>query len=488
MKRIPYLLLACLTLAAVASCGDSNTSDDKTVNTQNTGTSSVTDNAAETEEVSLLEGLGDRDLGGMVYTIFDCNSHPDLQINMPGDEMNGDVVNDALLARDIHLEEKYNCDIQYFQENAIGKLKSMVTAGDDEWQMIIAEMTVLNGQATSGMLANMCAMPHMEMDKQWWNPLLYDTMRLHDAMYFTSSDIAPGIYQMPTCLFLNLKLYKDYDYDFDIYQSVIDGTWTTEQLRTMIHGMDSDLNGDNKFTVYDDFLGLAMHPDSAEAVLTMLIGQGVKMSTVTEDGESIESNLLRDEHAVEVINKTTDLFKKITYEKDINDFSNILFEENRALFMVHKLESAATHLRDMEEDYLILPAPKWDEKQDAYYSYLSPYGSCFIGLPQTVSGNENYGFLTEALARYSHQHVRPIAYELVYKQKDSRDPRTVDILDILMNGLYIDFESLYDFGTLNSSLVQVLYNNKPLVSTIEKRQAAVDKAIAKFIENWTPAE
>ena len=182
MNRIPYLLLACLTLAAVASCGDSNTSDDKTVNTQNTGTSSVTDNAAETEEVSLLEGLGDRDLGGMVYTIFDCNSHPDLQINMPGDEMNGDVVNDALLARDIHLEEKYNCDIQYFQENAIGKLKSMVTAGDDEWQMIFAEMTVLNGQATSGMLANMCAMPHMEMDKQWWNPLLYDTMRQHDAM------------------------------------------------------------------------------------------------------------------------------------------------------------------------------------------------------------------------------------------------------------------------------------------------------------------
>lgn len=485
MKRIQYLLLACLTLAAVVSCGDADSGNTDVTTTADSATEAVT----ETEtEASLLDGLGEKDLGGMVYTIFDCNSVPGLlQSNIPGDEMNGEVVNDALLTRDIYLEGKYNCQIEYMQENNISKLKTMVSAGDDEWQMIIHPLAALNSQATGGYLADMNAMPYLEMDQQWWNPLMYENMRLYDAMYFSSSDIAPGIYQMPCCMFLNLKLYNDYDYDFDIYQSVLDGTWTVEQLRTMTKEMDNDINMDNKWTVYDDFFGFAMH-NSTESVLTTLIGCGVQMSEISADGTNVTCNLLDNDHAVEVIENVTDMFLKITYTDDINDYSNILFEENRALFFMHKLESAATHLRDMEEDYLILPSPKWDEDQDSYYAFLSPHGSCFIALPQTVAGNENYGFLTEALARYSHQYVRPVAYELVYKEKDTRDERSVEILDMLLNSMYIDFQSLYNFGSLNDSLQTIFFDDKPLVSTVEKKQSAIDKAIVKFVANWEPVD
>ena len=33
----------------------------------------------------------------MIFTIYDCNAHVELQTNIPGEEMTGDVVNDALL-------------------------------------------------------------------------------------------------------------------------------------------------------------------------------------------------------------------------------------------------------------------------------------------------------------------------------------------------------------------------------------------------------
>ena len=218
MKHITSALLAALMLASLASCGDAST--DTTVDSTADTTAAVVTEAAAP---SLLDDLGERDLGGMVYTIFDCNAHSAIQANIPGEEMPGDVVNDALLTRDLYLEERYNCSIEYNQQNDITKLKSMVTAGDDEWQMIIATMVSLNSQATAGYLADMCDMPNLEMDQNWWNPLMYENMRLHEAMYFTASDIAPGVYKMPGCMFLNLKLYTDYDYDFDIFQSVIDG-------------------------------------------------------------------------------------------------------------------------------------------------------------------------------------------------------------------------------------------------------------------------
>ena len=304
MKRIAYLLTAILTIASVVSCADQATSDNGTVTKAPNNDQAATE--AVTEEPSLLDSLGEKDLGGLVYTIFDCNQHPDKQTNIPGEEMNGDVVNDALLTRDLYLEETYNCSIEYFQEDAINKLKTMVSAGDDEWQMIIHSLGGLSGQATSGYLANMCEMPYVEMNQSWWNPLLYENLRLHDAMYITSSDLAPGIYQMPTCLFLNLKLYTDYDYDFDIFQSVIDGTWTMDQLRTMVKDMDVDVNADNKWSVYDDFFGFSMH-NSSEAVLTTLIGCGVKMSQIVEDGSNIVCNIRNDEHAIEVVENILDL-------------------------------------------------------------------------------------------------------------------------------------------------------------------------------------
>ena len=485
MKRIAYFMMALLTVASVVSCADQPSADNGTVTQDPTGTPETTE--AVTEEPSLLDSLGEKDLGGMVYTIFDCNHYPELQVNIPGEEMTGDVVNDALLKRDIYLEEAYNCQIEYFQEDDVGMLKTMVSAGDDDWQMIIHPISALSSQATGGYLADMCAMPYLEMDQSWWNPLLYENLRLHEAMYMTSADIAPGIYQMPTCLFLNLKLYTDYDYDFDIFQSVIDGKWTMEQLRFMIKDMDSDLNADNKWTVYDDSFGFAMH-NSSEAILTTLIGCGIKLSQITDDGTNIVCDLSNDSRAISVVESITDMYRDITYEGDINDYSNVLFQGNRALFFMHKLESAAVHLRDMEADYLILPSPKWDESQESYYSFLSPHGSCFVALPQTVAGNENYGFLTEALARYSNQYVRPIAYDLVYKEKDSRDPRSVDVLNILLDSLYIDFQSLYNFGSLNDTLTSVFFKDQPLVSSVEKKQKSVDKAIVKLVESWIPVE
>ena len=487
MKRIAYFLMAVLTVASVVSCSDAATTDNSKVTeaVNNNGTQAVTE--AVTEEPSLLDSLGERDLGGLVYTIFDCNGLTDRQTNIPGEEMNGDVVNDALLKRDMHLEELYNCEIKYIQEDNIGMLRSMVSAGDDEWQMIINPLGGLSTQATGGYLANLCDMPYMEMDKSWWNPLMYKNLRLHDAMYMTSSDIAPGIYQMPCCLFLNLKLYADYDYDFDIFQSVIEGKWTMNQLREMVKDMNVDMNADNKWTVYDDFFGFAMH-NSSEAALTTLIGCGIQMSQVSGDGTKITSNLANDTRAIEIVENISDLFVSIKYESDINDYSNILFQGDRALFFMHKLESAAVHLRDMESDYLILPSPKWDEAQESYYSFVSPHGSCFIALPQTVAGNEDYGFLTEALARYSNQYVRPIAYDLVYKEKDSRDERSAEVLNILLDNLYIDFVSLYNSASLNDSLVTVLFNDKPFVSTMEKKQSAMDKALVKLSDSWMPVD
>ena len=48
--------------------------------------------------------------------------------------------------------------------------------------------------------------------------------------------------------------------------------------------------------------------------------------------------------------------------------------------------------------------------------------------------------------------------------------------------------SLYNFGSVNNTLVDVLYKDAPLASGIEKNQRKIDTAIADLVEAWKPIE
>ncbi|MCL2518489.1 MAG: hypothetical protein FWF15_08010, partial [Oscillospiraceae bacterium] len=76
-------------------------------------------------------------------------------------------------------------------------------------------------------------------------------------------------------------------------------------------------------------------------------------------GDTIAVNLTSKVN-IDKIDRLTDLLKEYKY-KDQNNIINITFKEDRALFLMHCMESPQVFLRDMESDYGILPMPKWDE-------------------------------------------------------------------------------------------------------------------------------
>lgn len=481
-KRTLCMLLSLIAAAsAFASCGDGAQTPAK--QTEKT-TNAVENNPEVVEKVpSAYDLMEEKDLGGRTYTIFDCNSYPEMHINLPGEAMTGEIVNDALILRDTALEDRYNFVLDYYQENSMGKLNKAVQAGDTAYDLVITTMGNLSGSASSGYLFNFWELPDVapSLNEKWWSPLMTKALTLNNALYFTANDIAPAVYQAPCCMFLNLKLYSDYDIDTDIYQLVLDGKWTIEALEKITHDMDVDMNGDNKWDAENDFYGITMQPTS-ETAGAFLSAANVSLSSISDDGTNLVFDALDNQKLMDACEKLTTIARNISY-KDINDISNISFKQNHALFLQHKLESAAVHLRDMDADYLILPDPKFDEAQETYMSFVSIHVNGFIGLPATVDP-EFDGFVTEALARYSNEYIRATAFDTVYKQKDSRDPRSVEVLDLLLDNLYIDFTSVYNFGTLNDTLSDVIFKGKAIASTLEKKRASAEKAIAKLVDKW----
>ena len=474
MKRILCILFAALLTAPMFSCGNAA---DETADT--TAVVAETETTPETEP-SALEMLEVKDMGGANYHIFDMNASAELQVNIPGDELTGELINDAMINRDSYVEETYNVVVDYTSVpigEGLNALKKLVQAGDPMYSLAISTMQELANLVNGQFLYNMLDLPYMEVDKAWYSPMMAESLSIGGAMYTTASDLVPSVYQAPCCMFLNLKLYDDYGIDTDIYQMVIDGEWTLDKLISIQKDIDRDLNNDSAWKAKDDFFGVGMQP-TAETATAFLASANAPF--FIKDGDTLTMEV--NERAISIMKKLSSFCLDIKYE-NINDVINDCFKVDKALFLQHKLESAGVHLRDMESDYLVLPTPKADAQQESYMSMVSIWCTSFIGIPATAEP-EVTGYITEVLARYSHEHMRSLAFDMVYKEKTSRDPRTSEVLDTLFDNLYLDFGMLYNFGGINDVATQVLFQDAPISSTIERKRSAVEAAVQKTMEAW----
>lgn len=123
-----------------------------------------------------------------------------------------------------------------------------------------------------------------------------EKLTLNDHLYFTASDIAPSIYQAPFCLFLNLKLWEDYNFDIDIYETVLEGKWTLDVLSGLTKDLDRDLNDDGKMLPKDDFFGVGMQSTDEAAVAFMESADLVMIRAYGGQDESEARDAVRHRH------------------------------------------------------------------------------------------------------------------------------------------------------------------------------------------------
>ena len=103
----------------------------------------------------------------------------------------------------------------------------------------------------------------------------------------------------------------------------------------------------------------------------------------------------------------------------------------------------AANLRDSEVDFGIIPYPKWDEAQDGYYTHVDAMNGmlCF---PINAPDYERTGIIVEALAAESWKQVMPVYYDRALGEKYFRDDISIEMMDIIMNGIVYDFGYIFD--------------------------------------------
>ena len=481
-KLMTFILLAALT-AQLAACGGGGSAPDG-----NDDSSASESTAAETD---YLERYSDIDFGGEVYT-FATNSDEQYP-NYIGDELNGETVNDVQYERDVWVESTYNVSIEYI--NYFGKdlnqaVRTQVMAGDTTIDCLEAPMSYCLGTlSTEGLLYNLKDVDGLDLDASWWSRTMNDEFTVNDKLYTTTGPIAFSYYYSPRLVAYNLRLADEYKLD-DLYEVVEAGKWTLDYMYDSMKSVTNDLDGDGVMGD-DDMWGASVDEYSAAG---FYISAGGTQTSIASDGSPVfhfdeDKNYTIIDKVASIIGNA-EITQKAEKLASRSGSYNILdkvytFKNGHALYLGYGAQAIAFYLRDMQDDYGILPVPKYDENQENYITFGNAFVPAYIAIPANNNRQSMNGILLNTLGYISQRDVQPLVSSVMLKGKAARDEGSIKMIDIIYEDIYLDLNSCYNFGNSFILLRDITMGNKEnFKSGWESIKSSAETSFGKLIEQF----
>ena len=454
--------------------------------------------AAKQEDKTAIETLAvpRQDFGGYEFKVLRPTNHAGRgEDEVSPEEEIGDPINDAVYKRtklaEEHLKVKVKSITSGETDDAkiMKHIKNSVAAGMMEFDAIVDCNFVQRRLLQEGMLANLYGVPNIDLGKPWWDQRQIENMSFENKkLYYISGDInyydKYGIF----LIYFNKKLLSESGIDYP-YESVRQGKWTFDKFTELAKGFTKDTNGDGRLDE-DDQWGVAI---GASAVPEFLVGFGEKIISLDDGGiPYLRTTEMNHINAVEKLgaffsdaNSVLMAERKKQFNKIINGdaYNNILqrFKDGRVLMYTSSIAQIPA-LRDMNDDFGLLPYPKRDEAQKEYYHFTSWYWATSYSIPTTNDNLERTGAILETMAAYSVDTITPAVIDVSLKSKFARDEESAEMLALIFNAKSYEISYEYGIGGAYGIYCDVSINGAGnVVSKLEKSKDADQKALDKFI-------
>ena len=481
MKKITVLLL--LAAMLLASCGQAGEAE-TTAEAAGVETAAV-ETEPETED-PYRDTVEAEDFGGRTFHFLLYGTGAEISwsvFDVIAEEATGEGINDAIYNRNLTVNEKYNVEITGIMDaSALNILSNAVKAGDSTFDAAFLDMYNSGSAAQSGILMDYGMLPDIDTARPYWDQRCISDLSIGEKVYFLTGDISTIDKKATWILMFNKSLIADFDLESP-YDVVNEGRWTIDKFQEMSADVSSDLNGDGQWTKEDQY-GLATTPDTVHGLFyscggTYIQKDGADLPIFDMDIE-LCTTILETSGLILANKENTLLTTNITGSSDvIADIKNC-FIEGRSLFygevMFH-----VSGLREMADDFGIIPMPKLNEAQEEYVTYTNPAGPMLV-VPMTTADPVCTGKVLESLASESHYTLTPAYYDIALKGKYARDTDSAAMLDIIFANRVYDLTQAYGWGSMPTSFRDLaIKGSTDLASLVASRQSAFDAAIEKFV-------
>jgi len=439
MKKFTALLLALtfLALALFTACDEApKTQDPSTV-----GTAPTTEQVGTTQvstEVPWPERKFDEGTVLKVYGRAFANT------DWYAEELNDEVINDAVFERNAWLKDTYGFDIEFRQAandtEWIETARNAAKAGDGSIDLLVGGGTYISTLAQENHLLDLRTLENIDLEADWWDHNATKDLSIANRVFFTSGALNTADIRGVYCIFMNKDvLTQKEDYE-DPYQLVRDNEWTMDKLLEMSKEYAAD-NGNGTWGEEDTYGYVAENYDS----YAMYFCSGERI--VSKDADDLPVLALETVRAAEFVSKMKDFYSDesvmISYSATIVPIS----KDNRALFCGTILNAIDTY-REMEGDYGILPLPKYESEQDGYaHSVSCATTGSLVGIAGCTADPEATSFMVEMLNRKSVDTLREAYMENTVKSRGLRDEDSYEMLDLIINSRVYDVAYMNSWGT-----------------------------------------
>ena len=478
MKKYLCLFLTGLMLLSVlVACVDANNGEDETLQKIEAESDDIA--AAALAEISVDWNQED-------FTIL---AREDFYYDEWYTENRTEVLEDAVYQRNLAFEEYCNLTLNVIPvatAEMSGATKKDVQAGTGEYDLLQNHMVHTSALASDGNLISFTSLEGIDLSAPWWDQGTASFM-IADQIYFMNGAINYSDEATTYVMMFNKQMAKDED--IDPYELVYDNEWTLDTFQSLIKDVSADTSGDGKFGVEDTYGFVS----TWETGSTFFFAADLRY-VVCEEGE--DPYLALDASGMDKATSLLDKLLNIYYANNATfmsppgkeDQGKSIFVEGRGLFYSEVVMYIVSLGKEMTTDFGVLPAPKYNEKQENYITWTNAICST-SSMSKAVKNVERMGPTLEALAIISYQRVTPAYYDTVLQRKSVRDEESQGMLDIIFKTRTYDLCMYYAEIGLEPLFKTCLNDNKNnFASQYSKKEKSANKAISKLIAKFEKDE
>lgn len=389
-------------------------------------------------------------------------------------DINGEIINDAVWRRNDWIVSNLGVTVTETKvSNVVDEITKSALAQNDEYDMLVSSIVQAGQLTTNRYLHVLNEMPGLRLEMPWWDQNALAGMSVGDKLYFACGDIVVIDDDATFGIMFSKKLADENG--LALYDLVASGEWTYEKMYAMLEQVTADLNGDTAVTQDADRFGLSC---GGPAVEVLFYSGG--LSQTAKDSADLPVLKLDIDKTTDFIERAWQLcidpshtYNYTTAKAKVDSATNLLREE-RALFYLDVLQGV-TRLRSSEADFGVIPAPKWDEAQEHYYSLMGT-GGAVVSVPITNTRLEMTGAVMEAMAVKGAEYLTPAYYDVTLISRGLRDSESEPMIELILDSRVYDSGFIYGWAGLQKTIRVLVEGNRPNIASSMK---ALEKVFAR---------
>ena len=288
----------------------------------------------------------------------------------------------------------------------------------------------------------------IDLTAERWDKKVNDGVTWNGVLFGLTGDLGYGKLQGAMATFCNVALLDEIGYSTDdLYEMVDDREWTFEKFQSIVKDIYIDSDYDNKKSGGDTFGYVMISGNSHDVWLEQF---GISITEQNEATHELVPTLYNEQNDTlirELWSFLHELPGVFSWTNN-NDYGpeDRFFSDGRAAMITTRLSYAAQFAKDLgAEAYGILPAPLRNEDQADYYTKLFNEFAVWGVSKNILDADVDFiAHITDALCAESSQTLYPKFYDILLKQRYSKDPATARMVDVIMKNVNIDPTFMYN--------------------------------------------